>query len=249
MSQVKGISQKLQELLEVFQRMTYCDKQKAKSITLQVKRLIQRIEHTLQRSDPFTRSVLIEHQQQAISLYGRCINLNVDSEVAAIAKEAYQMLLHPHDSVIDRRLLAKKIYHLFQKHRLSEENRRLLKFATLLMNQSSKPPSSHDFQELLQPICYAIAESLIATAAAFYHQHPNATPLLNQLDANTLQQINSLCHKMQITPEDERYHLKMAQVLILISDNKTMTQAHRALPTFKDLKMLFEIDSWTPDPV
>ena len=175
--------------------------------------------------------------------------MNVDSEVAAIAKQAYQLLINPHDLLIDRGLIAKKIHQLFQKYRLSEENRRLLKFAALLIKPSSEPPSSQDFQELLEPICYAVAETLIETAAAFYHNHQNALQLMRQLDDNTLQQINSLCYKMQITPEDPRARLKMAQILIFISDKKTMTQAHRDLPTLKDLKMLFPTHSLAPDLV
>lgn len=241
-----AITREVEELSIAIEKSCYLDQKKAKTLSTRLEHLLKKIDSLIQTADCFSKDLLTEQKIKALALVGRCQTLEIDSKIKNIAEEAEKLFINPNQKS-KAKALRNAIYKLTSKNRLSTENRKLIRFAELMLEKTNLN-QINTVEELLSGVDHDLALSLIELAQYlfFYHLN-NALELFNTIPTHTIDELNQwtkthqlppLCFKaiQSFTPSEAK---KTAQVLIGFTDHMTLFKSDKKLPSLQELEELF----------
>lgn len=240
------ITREVEELSATLHNTCYLHSKKAKTISARLANLLKKIDSSIKTADCFSKDLLTEQKLKAIALVGRCQTLELDSQIKNLAEEAEKLLTQPKGKS-KIRALKNTINKLTAKHMLSTENRKLIRFAELLL-ESKSINQTQSVEELLSSVNHDLALSLLEIAQYLYFYHlDSAEDLYQTIDQKTIDELNRWMsfHELSFLSakpfktftEDEAK--KTAQVLIAFTDHMTLYKSDKKLPSLKELDELF----------
>lgn len=241
------ISKEISELSSLFDRVSYVSSKKARLITDQLDSLLEKIDDTLTSCDIFSKAFLEEQKEKAVSLCGRCATLDIDSQVVELAEKAEILSQLPEEKIKKEcSTLTAAISKLKKNYALSNENRKLLRFAEILIEKARSRNSNEplNFGTLLETIDHELAFFLLDLAQKFYsHQFKEALLLAKGLPQEIFDEFQDLLktYKIDLTDfSDLKKGSMIARIIVGLSDKLTLRDSKFHLPELNEVDELFQ---------
>lgn len=241
------ISNEISELSSLFDRVSYVTSKKAQLISNQLDTLIEKIDDTLVTCDLFSKAFLEEQKEKAVSLCGRCATLDIDSQVVEIAEKAEKLSHLSQAEIKDESLkIQKSIAHLKKNYALSNENRKLLRFAEILIEKAKANNSKEplNLAPLLETIDHDLAFFLLDLAHKFYkNEFKEAVLLTHGLPDEVLKEFYSLLNTYQLDLKNFDALNKgamIARIIVGLIDKLTLRETKFQMPTLEEISELFQ---------
>lgn len=244
------ICRELDEVALTLDQTFYLDPEKAKLLNDKLEIILIKIDNKLKNSDLFSENFLNEQKTKTIRLFGRCENLKVDSQVVQIAERAKELLLKTsEDAEHEINYLKKEIERITTNHILSIENRKLIRFAELIINSFELKEENplQLFADLNLPIDQEHSLLLLETAQFLYfHDLKEAQSSFSSLPDQLKDDLKKTFATYEIALEmifDENCSKesakKAAQIIVGFCDILTCFKNEMQIPTHKELQDLF----------
>ncbi len=247
------ISKELNELTTTLDKVSYVNTNKAKTLCHRLEALLSKINTLLSQSDLFAQSYLEEQKNRITVLFGRCDTLIVDSEVVELAEKAEKLSIESGSSQLNKiSELKKTIEHLKKKYALSQDNRKLVRFAEILMERFSSKGTNQNL--ISSPITEIPDAEVIAFALfelgqnLYYHEFQKAhesflsLPLIVSHDLINHMESNGIDFKsvLNLNHRDVESIQKAIQIVIGFCDLITLYHTEFRLPPIDEIHTIFE---------
>lgn len=246
-----NIADELNDLSLSLNKLSYATEEKIWFFSRRVSFLIKKIDQLLLGSDLFSKDFLEDQKNKAISLYGRCNNLKIDSAVASIAKKA-QKLSHTQPCFLEEqiKIIQQTLSHIKKHHLLSHENRKIIQFTELLIHSchSSSSLSESEIDHIFKPIDTESAFQLFELAENLYRKKFHlAKQSFCSLAGDVQTKLKELLNHHGIELDkifrkdlnNFEYRIKSVQVIIAFGDQLSLLQKEPILPSLEELQSLF----------
>lgn len=245
-----SISQELEALTTALDHSSYINKEKIKNFSVQLNRLLLKIDKTLKTADIFSKNFLQEQRCKTLSLYARWEHLKIDSKVLEIADQAKKLIASEKKDLENQiKRLKNSITKVTQNYRLSVENRKIVRFAQILIEKIDCKELIETLKKdsMIAPIEHEQALLILELAQFIYFRDLNEAKATCQVLSNTIiHRIETLFSQYDIDfssifveGSSNEIRLKSAQILVGLCDVLTLFNNKIELPDVKDLQELF----------